>query len=118
MKKLLIAALATSLLAAVPAHAQTPPPPPTGNVLYEWCTKQGAVYRSGCDGYLSGYFDALVSVGSPGFICTPNGTIIAQAKDVLVRWLSSHPEKRHFAAGVIATGAFMEAWPCPTKSKP
>jgi len=50
-----------------------------------------------------------------GFYCSPPGSDVGQAKDVVVRWLTEHPDRRHELALVLVRTALLEVWRCPSK---
>lgn len=47
--------------------------------------------------------------------CTPSGVVIRQERDIFVRYLQAHPERRHEVAIVLFIEAMQEAFPCPSK---
>jgi hypothetical protein len=62
-----------------------------------------------CLGYVAGVSDALEEVNQ---ICPPKGVNVRQIIDLIVKYLSDHPEKRHYDAASEAGLALMDAFPC------
>jgi hypothetical protein len=63
-----------------------------------------------------GVFDAAGGPdgGVSGFtFCEPGGVILRQAVDIVVKWLSDHPQHRHHDADSLVAAALSEVWPCP-----
>lgn len=93
----------------------------TGNQLLSDCaSKEGeAAYyqlQANCVGYIAGVADALaflsVSMPEAKLACIPS-IPLGQARDIVVRYLEEHPDKRHLSAGAIAWTALRLAFPCP-----
>jgi hypothetical protein len=112
-------ALAFLLMASisVPATALT------GTQLYKSClttTGPGAVM---CTVYVRGFVDGflmgkLVGQENPPLYCPPDAGVDAQQARLIVRkFLSNHPEKLHEEASFVTSEALMTAFPCSTKSK-
>jgi hypothetical protein len=45
--------------------------------------------------------------------CLPEVSVAGQARDVAVRYLTDHPESRHYTAASLVAEALEEAFPCP-----
>ena len=93
----------------------------TGNDLYEDCQAKttNPIYyqkRFGCLGYINGVLDATIGPdnGLVGFKFCPADTITrGQVRDVVIKWLSDHPQDRDIQASILVVIALREAWPCP-----
>ena len=115
MKKLIIAVLVMSWASPVWAAAFT-----NGNDLYEKCTveKSSNVYYmdySWCQAYIIGAADALTGpdIGVGGFtFCIPIEVTQLQVQDIVKKWLSNHPQNRHYSAHSLVASALSEVWPC------
>ena len=92
-----------------------------GNRLYEWCaTPEGDPRYSwssiNCNGYVTGVIDSLEvaeKAGSgPITVCVPSGATVQQVRDVVLKYLTNHPEQRHTAAAILTILALREAFPC------
>jgi hypothetical protein len=97
-----------------------------GNELSQVCSDgvhDGA--RGYCTGYVAGVADALMAVTAlkanglaiPS-VCLPmkgqveHGVAPDQVRDVVVQYLTAHPETRHQTAGGLALLALQAAFPC------
>lgn len=109
MRVILIAAFLMGLAGPVSAGFDT------GNTLHEQC-QDGSGFSSGiCMGYAVGVADAMMKKRKLlGYqACFPKGVTRAQVMDVVMAWLTKHPEKRHLAAWSLVIVALDEAFPCP-----
>jgi hypothetical protein len=94
-----------------------------GNDLLQICSDSRDVFQSYCKGYAVGVADALMAVNA----MKANGYTIPSAcipvdepahvkservRDVVVQFLTAHPEKRHEAAAGHAFLALQAAFPC------
>jgi hypothetical protein len=87
----------------------------TGNKLYANCLETDA-RRLDCAGYVSGVSDTLTamqSVSGREAYCPTVDVTRAQVRDVAIKYLAAHPEKRHYAAASLVMMALTEAFPCP-----
>ncbi|MHC9247754.1 Rap1a/Tai family immunity protein [Aeromonas jandaei] len=87
-----------------------------GNDLYSICsTKKGDEFyymnSSECRGYITGVSDAL----SGYTFCIPSGVTVGQDVDIVMRYLSEHPESRHINAAELIARALYESFPCKSK---
>jgi len=112
MKRIMLGIIVALMVAVTggPAWGQT-----TALNLRDICKQNASACEMWVDGFLHG-------LGVPSLyrrlICLPEGVTVGQAKDVIVRHINDHPDKRHQQAGVEAAGALQEAFPCPgTKVK-
>jgi hypothetical protein len=84
-----------------------------GNVLYTDCFDQSYYKRAFCLGYIEGIADGLGSNAINGYTaCLPRGVEARQVRDVITRFLASHPETRHLMAASLVARALAEAFPC------
>lgn len=108
------------LLAVVPTVALTSPASAdflSGNDLYSKCTTS-IMNDVQCMGYVEGVSDAVAletSIGGDLFgwtACIPAEATASQVRDVVVKYLKSHPELRHLGAPSLVASAIGEAFPC------
>jgi hypothetical protein len=92
----------------------------SGNDLLDWCKKpvpMGAM----CVGYIVGASDANLdffnALGAEHLFCIPNGVTREQTRDVVVKYLNAHPERRHFSASSQVPQALEEAFPCTPRKR-
>jgi hypothetical protein len=105
--------------ANAPAHAAFL----TGNELFEKCLQQAPNYleMGTCLGFVGGTADAMAAAQISGGTamglraCLPPGVTAWQARDVVMRFLTYHPEVRHHAAAPLVARALAAAFPCPTR---
>ena len=62
-----------------------------------------------CAGYIAGVSDIMSTNDD---ICLPSHATIQQVTDIVVKYLSDHPERRHYSASSEAGVALMQAFPC------
>ncbi|MCA1338092.1 Rap1a/Tai family immunity protein [Pseudooceanicola marinus] len=105
----------------------------SGNSLYSACRSESGVELGFCVGFVLGAiegesFGAFIVIQRlmPGqttdesnsainaFLahCIPSDATNEQLRDIVVRYLSDHPESRHFPARGLIWNALMEAFPC------
>ena len=71
-----------------------------------------------CVGYIAAVVDtmsnAFLTAGSVNAqqLCVSEHVQLSQLKDIVRRWLSDHPEKRHLAASLLVFQALKEKFPC------
>jgi hypothetical protein len=93
----------------------------TGNTLLDACRSEER--DSICSGYIAGIADAInnsmYSILRPdksgtnmALVCTTKRILLPQLVDVVVRFLESHPEMRHYAAASLVGAALSDAFPC------
>ena len=81
-----------------------------GNKLYSRCSSpNNSLEHVYCLGYVAGATDSLQM---DGHICVPDNVTVAQAVDVVMKYLRDHPEDRHFLAPSLADLALRQAFPC------
>ena len=91
-----------------------------GNNLFGICSDDHHFNEAYCKGYVVGVADAIMvanaqmaTVGSMIPTCLPKDHLVAeQVRDVVVQYLTAHPEKRHEAAAGHALVALQAAFPC------
>ena len=84
----------------------------SGNSLLSACEDPNQAPR--CGGYVAGAADVLAEQNTSK-ICRPVEVSIQQLADVVKKYLTDHPETRHYAATVQIFAALRAAFPCPTK---
>ncbi len=108
------------VLGAVVAAASTPGEAAntafilTGNDLYGHC-KAPNVYEAGqCLGYIEGVIDQLEASRADGHLpeCLPASITPAQARDVVLKFLTDNPAVREQGASVLVVQAVTVTW-CP-----
>ena len=98
-----------ALLAASPAMAQRVSTI-DGNKLLGFCTSKTP---DGCDAYISGVADTIAAEGkAKAPACIPPAVTGTQLRDVVIKFIKSHPETRQLKAGVLTIRALSAAFPC------
>lgn len=118
MKNLISAAvLATGLLVSSGAWAEDTH---SGNAFLKACTDKKHGEQMLCIGYIVGISQGLVNTQtfadkdkfSP--ICIPEKKVsMGQRKDIFIKYMKEHPEKRHWVGMSLFIMAMREAFPCP-----
>jgi Ssp1 endopeptidase immunity protein Rap1a len=103
------------LLVSASAHAQRVSTT-TGNELLESCEAKGSFKEAFCLGYITGVTD-LDQMNASVFpehrrSCVPENVTNGQIRDVIVRYLTDHPEERHMLAAILVAEAMGKAFPC------
>ena len=104
-----------------------------GNELYEACRNEEPVQLGFCIGYIIGYSEgapwgafmalkqaspAMSAETANGLInaflgsCPPSEASNSQLRDVLLKYMTEHPETRHESARTLIWQAYAEAFPC------
>jgi hypothetical protein len=82
-----------------------------GNDLYDLCQQD----LWGCTVFIQGVIDgqmaAVMGTNRDVAYCIPQGSEPAQVRDVVVAFLTAHPENRHMMAGSLVAAALTQAWP-------
>ena len=71
-----------------------------------------------CVGYIAAVLDTMsnasLTAGSVNAqqLCVSEHVQLSQLKDIVRRWLTDHPEKRHLAASLLVFQALKEKFPC------
>ena len=92
----------------------------SGNDLFHVCSNGRDVVRQLCEAYVEGVVDTVMAVNAMktnGYAipstCPPKEHLAPdQVKDVVVQYLTAHPEKRHEIAAGHALLALQAAFPC------
>src|SRR5262249_15835262 len=87
-----------------------------GNQLYAECRSSPEAKQLLCLGYvmaIAGAASAPNAVGADGFmVCGLEDVTVKQLLDVVIRYLSAHPEERPLSAFSLVVAALDEAFPC------
>lgn len=86
-----------------------------GNTLYSRCKKGPEnVEFAYCVGYIVGVIDTmdLAQGDKSEILCLPPGVKIGQARDVVEKYLTDHPERRHLPSARLVAEAISKAFPC------
>ena len=82
----------------------------TGNRLYGFCQKpKNSPLEAACIGTISGGYDMMVALG---YKCQDDGVTREQLKDVVVKYLKDHPERRNAPAVFNIVLAVQAAFSC------
>ena len=82
----------------------------SGDALLSLCQASDSNF---CMGYIAGIADAVTSGPVSGWrACVPISATVQQVRDVVVEYLTAHPENRHFAAVSLGAAALAGAFPC------
>ena len=82
----------------------------TGNEIFQRCNSDiGTPDSVGCVGYVAGIADALTLTNT---ICVPTDVSVVQVRDIVLKYLREHPERRHYNASGLAATALVSAFPC------
>jgi hypothetical protein len=92
----------------------------SGNQMNDLCQhyredKYKSQLGTGCAMYIAGATQTVIMSGGTEdlpWACPGTGVNQEQITDVVVKWLTDHPEKRDLPAPVISAEAMHEAWPC------
>ena len=80
----------------------------SADTLHEWCQQQPARAMF----YVAGVLDALLLNTSNAPMCIPAESTLAQARDVVCKYLRDNPAKRHYNTASSLWLAQSQAWPC------
>ena len=83
----------------------------TGNQLLEKCNSDNTVHQVGCMAYVMGILDGATLNGSNVPFVIPSSSDAGQLKDVVLKYLNSHPEHRHWPASMLVWNAMADAFP-------
>lgn len=119
MRVLYTATVALCSLGAAPDASASP----TGNTLFEQCTREREAPTywyddATCTAYIQGFVEGATSFQEmwpkerPKAICLPANVTAGQIRDVVVRYLYQHPERRHLPAMMSITTAAAASFPC------
>ena len=82
-----------------------------GNALLARCDQN----REACEMYVAGNFDQLqLTTAAMGriAICPSKDVTMAQATDVVLKYLADHPDSRDKVAPFLVSMALVQAFPC------
>ena len=81
----------------------------SGNSLYNACNETHLYLK--CIGYVAGVADVFAAQNT-NTICKPKDVTLQQAADVVKKYLTDHPEERHYTAVSEISMALSQAFPC------
>lgn len=88
----------------------------SGNDLLRYCEAEGSMFASGiCYGYIQGVMDAIdLASGLEGSqvhnLCIPAQSNNGQIRDIVVAYLKSNPDKRHWQSAALVHNALNSAF--------
>ena len=88
----------------------------SGNDLLNW-RKSKVSMKAVCNGYslnvVHAHTDFFNTFNQGQAICIPDGVRTrGQIREVIIKYLNDHPERRHFSASSRVAMPFMDAFPC------
>jgi len=88
----------------------------TGNDIYNWITLDKTFFESSSEGKWNyqkafGYIIGIFDLGDNLFWEGPLNVTAGQVRDVAIKYLREHPERRHEPASSLLIEAFQEAFP-------
>lgn len=84
-----------------------------GNKLYKYCSDPSSIEHEVCYGYIESIADVMYNEPVFGYkICISQNVAFSQLRDVVVQYMISHPERRHFGAASMVARALSQAFPC------
>jgi hypothetical protein len=83
-----------------------------GNTLLKKCEDSSPETQNFCLGYIMGAADTLWTAR---LACPESGVKYPQVRDVVLKFLRDHPEKRHHSADSQVSLALAESFPCKDK---
>lgn len=86
----------------------------TGNELLHVCQSNNIFDRGVCAGFITAAAQVIQIAGKG---CFAESMTLEQGRDVVLKYLTDHPEARHEAAVSLASRALIHAFPCTAKSK-
>lgn len=112
--------LVLALVAGTPANAQSSVPTAPGyrqsaNRFLPYCQLSDEAPPDGdylSRGFCQGVIYSLVNVLRPPAACVPPGITMDQATRVVVKYISTKPERMHERFIALAEEAIKDAWPC------
>ena len=82
-----------------------------GNDLHGLCQQRLDVCTIYIQGVIDGHFAAIIRTSRDLAYCIPVSSTPDQVRDVVVQYLTAHPESRHELAGQLILRALAGAWP-------
>jgi|RhiMetdeSRZDD1v2_1073273.scaffolds.fasta_scaffold115733_8 Ssp1 endopeptidase immunity protein Rap1a len=107
MRTIMVAA-ALGVVLVQPAMAEKGKGFLDGNTLFDWCVKHSPA-GTACTDYIAGVADALAYDGK---FCPSVGVSPDQVVDVVTQYLTTFPERRHYAAASLVADALAAKFPC------
>ena len=83
----------------------------SGNDLYTYINGDNAYDKGSALGFVVGIADGEESQKRPR-ICISDQVTRGQVRDVVKKYLTEHPEQRHFTAASLVIESLMAAFPC------
>ena len=83
----------------------------SGNKLYDECKGSPAFNLGFCYGYIVGVADVATALKAIDF-CPPKGMTVEQTVDTVKKFLTDHPESRHYSGYSEVIVALRLAYPC------
>jgi hypothetical protein len=84
----------------------------TGNDWLQECTSASAGRSTRCLTFVLAIVHMNAQPEVSTFFCGPKEATIGQARDVIVKYLRDHPERRHLLFARLAIDAMRQAFPC------
>jgi Rap1a immunity proteins len=89
-----------------------------GNRLYVACRSSDHDLKFFCHGYVASISDSLgAQTADQDHVCMPDGVRASQVEDIVVKYLSDHPEVRHYSAWSLGASALRLAFPCKEQGR-
>jgi hypothetical protein len=81
--------------------------------LQQWCSNPKNSSESLiCTAYMAGFLDGLYQADAQKAFCFPRGFTVGQARLIIEKFMSEHPEELHKGASAISARALLIAYPC------
>ena len=87
----------------------------TGNELFRYCSDRSGASQNVCGAYVAGVEDAVEvfnGIGAGKIACLQLHVTNDQLKDIVMQYLTAHPEARHLSAAGEVMLALQGAFPC------
>ena len=106
--------IALLVVAGLPVSARAAPVNvfEDGNALYRYCVSTSAFDQGVCLGYVVGIGDVIQEKRAAFVACFPAQAMSDQLRDVVIRFLASHPEKLPLSAAGLVGEALQTTFPC------
>jgi hypothetical protein len=88
-----------------------------GDEILAWCKDTGPYTQGICQGFVQGVAATFADIDQPLplRLCLPANASRRQVVDIVVRYLETHPERRHSSANSLVWTALHDAFPCKTE---
>jgi hypothetical protein len=81
-------------------------------------TPEGTPTEGYCLGFIAGVSQSTqIDDPAAATVCFPEEVNLAEAKQVVRKYLNDHPQNLHLAGAILVKRALIEAWPCSAKTK-